>query len=120
MTFSKPYPDLTSAAARAEAEAALASIKSSVDPAAEKTAEESKPDGVQAVVEEFINRRVAGTRTQGSGADPASGNCVRLEEPIIIDIRRPDVLRVVDAISDRGAMVMANRTLGVLKRLFGW
>ena len=51
LTFSKPYPDLTLAAARAEAEAALASIKSGVDPAAEKAAEESKPDAVQAVVE---------------------------------------------------------------------
>ena len=39
---------------------------------------------------------------------------------MIADIRRPDVLRVVDGISDHGAMVMANRTLGVLKRLFGW
>ncbi|MDA2928726.1 tyrosine-type recombinase/integrase [Acidobacteria bacterium AH-259-O06] len=38
----------------------------------------------------------------------------------ITDIRRADVLRLLDAISDRGAPAMANKTLSVAKRLFNW
>jgi integrase len=38
----------------------------------------------------------------------------------IADITRDDALRILDAIRDRGAGVVANRTLGIMKRFLNW
>ena len=42
------------------------------------------------------------------------------EGKLIGDIDRPGVLRTIDSIVDRGAPILANRTLSILKRFFRW
>jgi len=36
------------------------------------------------------------------------------------DIARRDVIALLDSIADRGSPVAANRTLAVIRRMFGW
>jgi integrase len=38
----------------------------------------------------------------------------------IEDIRKRDIIALIDGIADRGAPIMANRTLAHVKRLFRW
>lgn len=121
LTLAKPYPDLGLAQARAEAAAALASLKNGVDPATEQATEEAKPNSVQEVAQEFIMRRIAGTRSHREVERIIEKEIVKpWKHRMIGEIKRADALRLIDAINDRGVPVMANRTLGVLKRFFSW
>jgi integrase len=90
------------------------------DPAAHFAAA-ARRDTVRAVAEEWLkrdqakNRRVAEVRRMfAKDVLPALG-----DRPIA-EVRKRDVIALVDAIADRGAGVMANRTLAHLKRLFRW
>src|SRR5438045_868402 len=38
----------------------------------------------------------------------------------ISEVSRPDILRVLDAITDRGAPILANKTLAVVKTWLTW
>jgi len=122
LTFAESYPDMGLAAARAEAERAHTDLKNNIDPAAEIEDSNSGPETLQEVTREFLTRRVAGTKTLGEVDRvlrvyvlPAWKHRLRID-----DVSRADVLRVVDAITDKGNPVMANRTLSAMKRLFSW
>ena len=122
LTFDESYPAMSLAAARAEVQRAHAALDSGIDPAAEKEDWNSAPETLQAAIKEFIARKVAGTKTEReveriltSSILPAWKHRLRID-----DVTRADVLGLLDAISDRGAPVMANKTLSVAKRLFTW
>ena len=69
LTFDESYPDMTLAAARAEAESAREDLGNGIDPAVEYAEPKGSPDSVKAVVKEFIIRKVGGNEdAQGSGA----------------------------------------------------
>ena len=97
-------------------------LNNGIDPAAEKEDSNSAPETLQAAIKEFIARKVAETKTEReveriltSSILPAWKHRLRID-----DVTRADVLELLDAISDRGAPVMANKTLSVAKRLFTW
>jgi integrase len=122
LTFEKAYPDLTLKAARAEAKAAVKELDADRDPAVRVEQEKAAAPGtVKAVAEEWLRRAVQSTRTHGEVKRILDRDVLpNWKDRLITEIARPDVLRVLDAIVDRGSPVAANRTLSILKRFFRW
>ena len=125
LTFTKKYPDLSLAAARAEAVAALANLERGIDPAAAKAAEEKlEPNSVSQVGSEWLERYVKPrTRThRRSEFERILTNEVMpaWNRKLISEVSRADVLRLLDSIVDRDAPVSANRTFEVLRSWFNW
>lgn len=123
LTLKGTYPDLGLAAARSEALSALANLENGIDPAIAKAADEelSRPHSVREVTEEWIRRKVKGTRTASEVERIVNKEIVaEWKHKTISEVGRADVLSLLDAIVDRGAPVTANRTRSILLRLFGW
>jgi integrase len=96
----------------------LADLDRGIDPR-EKPAEGA--DAITVVAEEWLKRKVAGTRTAHEVERMVKKEVVEpWKKKLISDIEKPDALRVLDAIVDRGAPITANRVLSVMKRFFGW
>ena len=112
--------------ARREAKRLLGMVATGGDPAGERRAQRQKQrkpskDTLRAVAEEWLQRDQASNRRLPEvrrilerDVLPALGN-----KPIA-DVRKRDVIEVVDAIADRGSGIMANRTLAIVKRLLTW
>jgi integrase len=123
ITFAKAYPDMTLAAARAEAQAAVDALAKGENPAA-ISAEEKKaePNAAVQVAEEWLARDVRPRvrtwyeieRVMRKEILPAC------KGKLITEIGRADVLRLVDWIVDRGAPIAANETLSIIKRWLNW
>ena len=122
LTLEDAYPDMRLAAARAEVEAAHEDLKDGIDPAAEKEELKTHPETPKEVVAEFVHRQLGGTKTQDEMERifrvyvlPHCKHRLRVG-----DITRPDILRIVDRLTDRGTPVMANRVLKAVKQLLKW
>lgn len=111
------------AAARAAARSALATVAAGGNPAASKRAtRETVVETFEVVARRFVERHAKlrnkswreSERILEREALPRWGN-----RPIG-SITRADVIALLDAIVDRGAPIMANRTLEVVRRLFNW
>src|SRR5215470_16154562 len=99
------YPVITLARARQKAVEALADLDRGIDPR-EKPAEGA--DAVTAVAEEWLKRKVAGTRTAHEVERMLRKEIVEpWKKKRVSEIEKYDVLRVLDAIVDRGAPVTA-------------
>jgi integrase len=114
---------LTLAEARARARKLVDQAKEGIDPAtagAERRAQQRNT--VAAVAEEYAERHLRRNLRSGRATER------RLQREIvgawggrpIRSITRADVVRLVDGIADRGAGVMANRTLQIAGRFFTW
>ena len=123
LTLEKSYPEMSLAAARAEAEAALEKLADDIDPAVAQAIEEQQaaPNSAKAVAEEWLKRTMQ--------KKPSYGEVKRIVERdilpawkdrFIIEIDRPAVFRLLDDTVDRGAPVLANRMLTIIKRWFKW
>src|SRR5262245_9778482 len=135
------FPSL--AVARKLAQAVLDKVAEGGDPAAAKQAEYQKrrldpgeSDGFADVAIRFITRdqrpnnrtwretaRLLGIREAKSGGDLeaiAGGLVDRWDNRKIGEISKREIIEVVDAIEERGAGIMANRTLAAIRRLFNW
>lgn len=125
------YPDVDLAAARRRAQVALGAIANGKDPAADKiAAREAKKsarapsDRVETVAASFLEKYVKrnagdswareGERLLRKEIIPALGS-KRLGE-----VKKSDIHDMLDAIVDRGAPVVANRTLAIFRRLCNW
>ncbi len=125
----------TPEAARDEAEKMLAAVTHGADPAADRkadrkaarvaaVAEPAEPDKSRlfsTVLAQWLDRDQAGNRSRAeverimrSEVEPALG------AREIETIRKRDIIALMDAISDRGAPILANRTLAHLRRMFTW
>jgi integrase len=119
---------LTPEQARKEAERLKGLVRSGKDPAHEKRAmqeahrrDATAKNSVEAVGHEFIQRHLSQRK---SGADTAR----ILEREVfptwggqpIGDIKRSDVLTLLDRIADRGAPYARNRTAAIIRKLFNW
>lgn len=123
LTFSKSYPDMSLAAARAEAEAAIKDISRCVDPAASKIEEEQhEPNSAEAVAKEWLTRDVRPrTRTWAEVERVVNKEILPIcKNKLITEISRAEVLRLLDSIVDRGAPIAANETLSIVKRWLNW
>lgn len=113
---------LTLAQARANALLALEQLAAGQDPAeVQKVGAQAEPTSTKAVVEEWLKREVSQTRTKAEVTRIMNKEVLtHWKFKAVRDITRPDVLRLLDAIVDRKAPVLANRVLSILKRFFGW
>jgi integrase len=125
ITIGKHGSPWTPATARKEALRLLGMVAGGADPAGEKSAKRKEQKGprntVRAVAEEWLkrdqgsNRRLPEVRRiLDRDVLPAIG-----DKPIA-GLRKRDVIEMIDAITDRGSGIMANRTLAIVKRLLTW
>src|SRR5262245_50552479 len=129
LTFPKPYPKMKLAAARAEAQAKVDELEAGNDPARiqeqEIEAQELSKESFKSVVDEYVKRELCidpenPERWKREIARILNQTVKEWKHRMISDIAKPDVLRLLDAIVDRGASVMACRTRGALLRFFSW
>jgi integrase len=123
---------LTLAGARAAATKALHELDRGIDPAvakvaakaaAAKTAAELAADTVELHAKQFLER-YARKRTRESTWRQTEYILTKIVAPAwhgrtIHDIRRRDVIDLVEGVAE-GRPVLANRTLAILSRFFGW
>jgi integrase len=124
------YPALSLKAARELASRALIKVAEGADPAAEKQLAKVArlapvgPDLIEKVGEQFIARHIRAT-LRPSWAHEAE-RLVRREIMApwkgrrLSDIRSADIHELLDAIVDRPAPIVANRTHAVLRRMCTW
>lgn len=137
------YPALELADARQAARKALLSVQKGTDPAQEKRRKAETDDTFGGAARKWIERaqkphnrswketaRLLGlvpdkTKPEAA-ADPKSfiakkgGLVAKWGDRKLSDIRKADIIAVLDDIVDRGAPIAANRTLAALRTLFGW
>jgi integrase len=126
-----PYPQISLGEARRRAQEAIGEIAGGKNPAADKRAvreaqkaASSTADRIEAVASAFIDKYVKRNVGQSWAREaerllakeiiPALGT-KRLGE-----VRKSDVHDLLDEIVDRGAPIVANRTLAVFRRLCNW
>lgn len=114
---------LTLAAARKLAASALHLVEMGRDPSAEKqrVRPSPRPETFEAVAESFLKRQGKTLRS----AETMHANLKRLIYPAlgampIGDIRRTDVVTLLDEIEDRNGAVMADRALALVRRISNW
>jgi integrase len=116
------FPELGLAEARKAAAEAADRMRQGIDPTFEKNAQRIElDDSFEGVFEEWMKRDQAKNRSAAEVRRlverevlPAFGGR-RLES-----IRRRDVIAVIDAVADRGAVTLARRLQAHLHRMFRW
>jgi integrase len=116
MTFGT-YPATGLAKAHTLADEAKAALEDGRDPRTALV----KPQTLKAICDEWIEREGANLRT----GDDRKATLERLVYPAlgsrpIADIRRSDVVRLLDKIEDDSGPVMADQTLAFIRRVFNW
>jgi integrase len=116
MTFGT-YPATSLAKAHTRADEAKGALEEGRDP---RTAL-AKPQTLKAICEEWGEREGARLRT----GDDRKATLERLVYPTlggrpIGDIRRSDIVRLLDHIEDDSGPVMADQTLAFIRRVFNW
>jgi integrase len=111
------YPATSLAKARTIADEAKAELEYGRDPRLAQT----KPETLKAICEEWATRESGKLRT---GKDRHAA-LVRLVYPIlgdrpIAELRRNEIVRLLDQIEDERGPVMADRTLAIMRRVFNW
>jgi integrase len=140
------YPALGLLDAREQARNALQRVQAGGDPALDKRIERRRAaegkDNFEAVARLFIERHQRpknrswreAARLLGIVPDPEkrdsddpktfvfakNGITAHWRDRKITEIRRADIIALLDDIVDRGAPIIANRTLAVLRKLFNW
>jgi integrase len=126
------YPAISLADARAQAGETLGLVHRRINPATALRQEDDAPD-LEAVAREFITRycrknrtwtetaRLLGLKRSGDDLVVTEGGLVdRWGKRRLADIRRDEIIAVLDDIVDRGAPYVANRTFAYLRKLFNW
>ena len=111
--------------ARRKAKAILGEIAAGRDPAGERRAarqEQRAPKNtVRAVAEEWMRRDQAGNRRVAEVRRILDHDILpEWGDRPIAEIRKRDVIELVDGIADRGSPVMANRALAAVRRMMNW
>ncbi len=117
------FPALSLAAARDAARLAQLDIARGNDPAAERAATRGdRQQSVAALAEEYLDRHARRHKRSWRQDErllsvevlPAWGS--RAAD----SITRQDVIRLIEAVADRGAPIQANRILALVRKLFNW
>src|ERR671916_366036 len=117
------YGSVTPYQARVEAQRVLAERAAGRDPQAEKREAKRRlqSDQVAHLIAEFINRHVSQNRTARETTRilnrevlPSWGSWT------IHEVRKRDVIALLDKVRERGAPVMANRVLAAVRKFFNW
>jgi integrase len=111
--------------ARRKAKEILGEVAAGRDPAGEKRAARQQQkvpkNTVRAVSAEWLKRDQAGNRHLTEIQRILDHDILPVwgDRPIA-ELRKRDVIDLIDGIADRGSPVMANRTLAAVRRLFNW
>src|SRR3954451_23230292 len=117
------YGQVTPYQARVEAQRVIAERAAGRDPQAAKQATKRRiaSEQVEDLVTEFLTRHAAQNRTAGETTRifrrevlPGWGN------KLLGEVRKRDVISLVDAVRERGSPVMANRVLAAIRKFFNW
>ncbi len=108
------YPDLGLAEARGQAATVLAVMGNGGDPKARLAP--SFRDAMQ----EWLERDQAGNRSRGEAEATLRRDALPAFRGRLDQVKRNDILRLLDKVIDRGAPVSANRLLAYLRRMFNW
>jgi len=105
--------------ARSRARDWLKLISAGIDPA--QAAEAAARDTLQAICEEYLARDGAKLRS----AEWRRAALERLVYPVlglrpIAEVRRSDIVRLLDEIEDKRGPAMADRTLAIIRRVMNW
>src|SRR6202158_4135087 len=116
MTFGT-FPATSLAKAHTLADEASAALEAGKDP---RTAR-ARPETFKAICEEWAEREGASLRT----GDDRKATRARLPYPALGDLpmgdmRRSDIVRLLDRIEDKSGPVMADQTLAFIRRVFNW
>lgn len=111
------YPATSLGAARSKAEEARAHVEAGKDPRSAIT----KPETLKAICEEYFKREGLALRT-GAYRRATLERLVypRLAERPIAEIRRSELVRLLDSITDECGPVMADHVLAYLRRVCTW
>ncbi len=126
-----PYPTLDLANARRRAQEALGGIARGKNPAAEKKAAReaqkaasSTADRVETVaasfIEKYVKRNVGESWAREAERLLTKEINPRLGSKRLGEVKKSDIHDLLDEIVDRGAPIVANRTLAVFRRLCNW
>ena len=118
------YGALTPDEARAEAKRLLADVTRGLDPAAQRVEQRRNGTGggdLKSVVTEWLRRDQATNKSHAEVERVMNREVLpTLGKRHIGEIRKADLIELIEAIVDRGSPIMANRVLAHTKRLFRW
>ena len=114
------YPSLPLADARDKADDELRRVAKGIDPAAEKQAAR-KAETVAELVADYLDYAKREKRSWGKDNQILEKDVLpRFGKRKAHDIKRRDIIAMLDNIVARGAPIQANRTLAITRRLFNW
>jgi integrase len=117
------YGSVTPYQARVEAQRVLAERAAGRDPQTEKREAKRRlrSDQVANLVAEFISRHVSQNRTARETIRILHREVLPLWGTWTIhEVRKRDVIALLDKVRERGAPVMANRVLAAVRKFFNW
>jgi integrase len=122
------YGSITPEQARTLAKKTAGEVATGRDPAAEREAKRAEETNtVDHVLDEFLARYVRGRKNHpplrsAAQIEDAFKRCVRplIGDKSIYDLRRGDVVGMLDEIADQRGPVMADRALALVRKAFNW
>jgi integrase len=122
------YPLISLAKAREEARKILQEVAEGVNPAKDKAQKKlqalDKTDTMEILLEQYMETNIRKNRKKKTGDEYSRIISKEITPHIgttkIQDVSRSDILTLIDTITDRGAPILANRTLATLKSFFSW
>jgi integrase len=111
--------------ARKRARKLLGQVADDKDPLTERREQQRKAIArtehtFEKIAEEYLVREGKGLRTLGQRRRMLKPVYKRLGSTPIDDIRRTDIVKLLDAIEDESGPVMADRTLATVRRIMNW
>ncbi len=115
------YPAVRVADAHAQAFKVQAEVLAGGDPAGEKR-DRKKADTFAALAEDYIIRHAKKNKRSWQEDQRIINRELipHIGKMKATEIRRRDVIRILDRIADRGSPVMSNRTLACVRKIFSW
>lgn len=115
------YPDVSLADARRLAREKIEAVRNGADPAAERALRMSADTSFAALAAEVLEAKAPRTReaTRKERQRIVEKELLPVwKDRVAGSITRREIIRLVERIAERGAPVMANRTLGLIKTIF--
>ena len=114
------YPNISPTEARKIATQILGKVASGEDPFGDQLALRGEPT-FKDLAEEYINRHCSQKKSGHEDERIIKADLLKSWGDVPAkEIRRRDVIQLVDNIKDRGSPIMANRTLSVIKRMYNF
>jgi len=117
------HPAMSLAEARQEVRSTIVQADKGIDPAAEKQVQRSAPT-FRELAAEYLERHAQQQKKPKSVFEDKRildrDLLPAFRDAKAHDVKRRDVLRLLDEIVDRGAPIMANRTLALIRKIYNW